>query len=56
MLQVLHSLSAKAVSPAHSFSVSMELDFKCVDLPHDDIEFSLQIWYTDLPHLSFFFC
>merc|ERR550519_1390513 len=32
LLQVFHSLSAKAVGPAHSFSISVELDFKCVDL------------------------
>merc|ERR1719239_83386 len=32
MLQVFHRLSAEAVGPTHSFSISMELDFKCVDL------------------------
>ena len=43
MLQVFHGLCAKAVGPAHSFSISMELDFKCIDLSDHSIEFWFEI-------------
>ena len=32
LLQILHSLSAKAVGPTHSFPISMKLNFERINL------------------------